>query len=87
MNPLRPHTTGLALGGIFAIFHFLWALLVLSGWAQLALDVVFRLHMLRPVFRVEPFSIGLALGLIVMTFVVGYALGWVFAEVWNRVQR
>jgi hypothetical protein len=87
MNTLRPHTTGLALGGFFAVFHFLWAVLVASGWAQSAMDLVFRLHMLEPVLRIAPFSIALAVGLIVLTFVVGYVLGWIFATVWNMAQR
>ncbi len=87
MNTLRPHTTGLALGGIFAVFHFLWAVLVAAGGAQLVIDWVFRLHFLVPVMQIAPFSLGLAAGLVVMTFVVGYVLGWLFATIWNVVQK
>jgi hypothetical protein len=87
MNTLTPSKVGLALGGIFAVFHFLWSVLVALGWAQWALDWVFRLHFITPPYTVGPFSLKLAVGLIVMTFVVGYVFGWAFAVVWNKLRE
>jgi len=87
MNTLHPHTTGLALGGIFAVLHFLWALCVAFGFAQLCLNWVFRLHFIVPTLQIAPFSLKLAAGLIVLTFVVGYVVGWLFATIWNWVQK
>ncbi len=87
MHHLPPHKAGLALGGVFAVFHFLWALLVLLGWAQAILDWIFRLHFIQPPFLVSSFSLLLALELIIVTFVIGYGLGWIFAQVWNGLHR
>ena len=86
MNTLSPHTTGLALGGLLGFIHLLWALLVFTGFAQTLMDFVFSMHMLTPVLTVGPFSIVRAVGLIIMTFVVGYVLGWLFAKAWNMAQ-
>lgn len=77
----------MALGGIFAFFHLCWGLLVLVGLAQQLLDLVFRLHFIVPVMQISPFSIKLLLGLLVLTFAVGYILGWVFASIWNWLQK
>lgn len=87
MAHLHPHNTGIAVGGIFAIVHFLWALLVLFGIAQIALNWVFRLHFIEPTLRVAPFSLTLAFGLIVLACIVGYVVGWLFATVWNVLQK
>jgi len=86
MNTLSPHTTGLALGGLLGFIHLLWAALVFAGLAQTVLDFVFRMHMLTPVMTVEPFSIVRAVVLIILTFVVGYVVGWLFAKAWNMAQ-
>ena len=86
MNHLSPHTTGLALGGLLGFIHLLWALLVFAGVAQGALNFVFRMHMLTTGITVDAFSFTRAIGLIVMTFVIGYVVGWLFAKVWNMAQ-
>ena len=86
MHTLSPHTTGLALGGLFAVIHLLWAIAVALGVAQPAMNFVFRMHMLTPVLTVEPFSLMRSIGLIVLTFVVGYVVGWIFAKAWNMAQ-
>jgi len=86
MNTLSPHTTGLALGGLLGFIHLLWALLVFAGVAQGALNFVFRMHMLTTGITVDAFSFTRAIGLIVMTFVIGYVVGWLFAKVWNMAQ-
>lgn len=87
MNTLHPHTTGLALGSLFAVLHFLWAIAVAVGLAQPVMDFIFRMHMVTPVLTVEPFSIARAVVLIILTFVVGYVVGWLFATAWNMVQK
>jgi len=86
MNTLSPHTTGLALGGLLGFIHLLWAALVFTGFAQTVLDFVFRMHMLTTGITVDAFSFTRALVLIVMTFVVGYVVGWLFAKAWNMAQ-
>ena len=79
MNLLLTCLTG-GLG--LASLHFVWVLLVALGWAQPFMDFVFKLHMLDSPFKVQPFNIVLALGLLVITFLIGcfYGLAFHFAK-------
>ncbi len=81
------HGTGLATGSLLGGMHMLWALLVASGFAQPVIDFIFWLHFIRPVWVIEGFDGGRALGLVALTGTVGYASGAVFAIVWNRLHR
>lgn len=85
-NTIGANTAGLAVGGLLGLWHFMWSVLIALGLAQPLLDMVFRLHMIQPPYTVMPFSASSAIGLIVMTCVIGYVIGWVFAAVWNAVQ-
>lgn len=88
MNKLHPHKVGLALGGFMGVFHLLWALAVATGLGQWYLNFIFRLHMIAtPTFTTAPFSMGTALGLIVVTAIAGYIMGLVLAWFWNRFVR
>jgi hypothetical protein len=64
--------------------HFLWALLVASGVAQPLMDFIFWLHFIRPVYMVERFEPIRAIGLVLLTGTVGYAIGSAFALLWNH---
>ena len=77
------HKLGLLFGAFMGICHLVWASLVLSGMAQLLTDWIFQLHFIQPPYTIMPFSIGLAVGLIVVTSVTGYLSGWVLAAIWN----
>jgi hypothetical protein len=85
MTTLHPHKVGLALGGIFAAFHFLWSVLVALGIAQIVIDWIFLLHFIQPPFTIRPFDLLLAAMLVVMTFIVGYVVGYAFALLWNKL--
>ena len=87
MNQLTPHKTGLALGAFAGGMHLLWSILVVIGFAQSLVDFIFTLHMIESVYVIAPFSLALAGTLVVVTAIVGYAVGYVFAHVWNRVAR
>ena len=87
MTTMSPNRAGLVLGAVFGGCHLLWALLVAVGWAQPVMDFLFWIHMIKPVYVIEPFNLGLALLLIVVTAAIGYAMGWSFAVVWNRLHR
>lgn len=84
---LNPNNTGLSLGGLLAIWHASWSALVALGFAQTLLNFVFSIHFLTNPYRVREFNLGTALTLVVVTFVVGYVVGWVFAMIWNKLHR
>ena len=84
MKRVRPHTIGLAVGAVFAIWHTIWSLLVATRLAQPALDFVFQLHMITPPYKVAEFQWATAIGLVLVTGVIGYVAGLVVGLVWNH---
>jgi hypothetical protein len=84
---LSPWRTGLALGGLIGLWHFVWAALVAVGAAQFLVDLVLRLHFLQVSVSIAPFDLGVAAVLVALTFGVGFVLGAVFALLWNRLHQ
>ena len=70
---------GLALGILLALMHAVWLILVYLEVAKGLLDWVLGLHMMKWTYSMTVFSSGKALGLLLLTFVVGYILGWILA--------
>ena len=83
----NPNKVGLVLGAMTGGGHAVWALLILIGWAQPLLDFIFWLHMINPVYTLQPFGWKRAIGLVVVTALVGYVVGRIGATVWNNVHR
>lgn len=75
------------IGALIGGWHVVWALLVLIGWAQSILDLVFWAHMIKPVYFVKPFDLTAAVALILITSVIGYVFGFLGAVIWNRLHR
>jgi hypothetical protein len=84
MNRIRPHSLGLAFGIFLALWHAFWSVLVWLGAAQWLLDFIFRLHMITPPYKVEAFSFGTAIALVLITAPIGYVTGFVIGVIWNR---
>lgn len=72
---------GLAVGSLFALLHALWSLTVaiMPETLQSFLDWVMKLHHIGIPFTITTFHLMNALLLVILTFVVGYLLGWVIA--------
>ena len=87
MTSMSPNKVGLVLGVFLGVWHSLWALLVALGWAQTVLDFVFWMHFLKPAYVVGSFDGSTALVLIGITASIGYATGFVFGVLWNRLHR
>jgi hypothetical protein len=84
MEIINKNKTGLTFGFLISSLHLLWSILVALGIAQALLNFVLDVHMLDMSITVMPFNLVKALGLIIVTFVVGYAFGWLMAFFWNK---
>jgi hypothetical protein len=87
MGKLNLHKVGMAFGGLFAVLHAVWAILIASGAAYALLGWIFNLHMIDLQYTIHAFSLGYAIGLVAVTAVVGYVIGTVFAYIWNWALR
>lgn len=87
MEKLSKTKTGLVLGLFMAVVHAAWAVLVALGMAQGLIDWIFKMHMIENPYIISDFGLGTAAGLVIMTFVIGYVFGWVFAALWNSLRR
>lgn len=84
---LNPSKVGLSLGVFVGGVHVAWSTLVALGLAQGLLDFIFGLHMIANPYQVTGFDVMKAGTLIVVTFLVGYGVGYIFANVWNKVHK
>lgn len=87
MNSVNSHKVGLVLGGVLAIWHAVWVLMVLVGLAKPFLDWIFGLHFLNFTYSINPFSFGKALMLVIVTGIFGYLFGFVIGWLWNITHR
>lgn len=76
-------TFGLFIGG----WHLVWSLLIVAGLAQMLLDFIFWAHMIANPYKVTGFTLTQSLTLIVVTFIIGYIGGLIFAKVWNATHK
>ena len=87
MTNLSPKHTGMALGGLLATVHLVWAALVGLGLAKPLIEFIMRVHMIAEPVTVLPFDLGSAVTLVIVTGLVGYAVGHLFAHIWNKVAK
>lgn len=80
---LNRHKLGIAVGSILGLYHLVWAILVALGIAQWLLDWAFKLHFIQPPYAVTTFVFSYAVGLVLVTSVLGYMMGWVAGGIWN----
>lgn len=85
MNTLHQHTVGLAVGATAAILHAVWAVVValMPRVAQGLLNGNIVLHFLSVPVQIAPFTLGDAVMLVIVSFIVGYIVGCVFARAYN----
>jgi hypothetical protein len=82
---MNPNRAALILAILLGGWHLLWSVLVAVGLAQPLINFIFWIHFIRPVYMIERFDIGVALLLIGVTAAIGYAIGWSFAVLWNKL--
>lgn len=81
------HQMGLTIGGLFGIVHLAWSILVAFGLAKPFLDFIFNLHMIEPVYIIQPFALSKAAGLVLVTAAIGYAVGYVLGMIWDMARK
>jgi len=79
--------TGMAFGAMVALVHLIWSIAVAIGFAQTWINFVFSVHFLNNPFTVSAFNFTTAITLIIVTAIVGYVVGWVFAYIWNWAHK
>ncbi|HLF54463.1 MAG TPA: hypothetical protein VI612_01965 [Candidatus Nanoarchaeia archaeon] len=89
MAKLDGNKLGLTFGIFGAILHAVWSLFVaiMPSGLQGFLNWLMLLHSLSMPAVVMPFSLMNAILLVIAVFVIWYALGRVFAAVWNWVAK
>ncbi len=84
---INPAKAALTVGAFIGGWHVVWSVLVALGWAQAIVDFVLWMHMISVPYVVKAFDPSAAVVLIVVTAVMGYVFGFVFARIWNRMHR
>jgi len=84
---VKVNTVGLVGAVLGGGWHFVWAILVATGLAQVFYDFILWAHMIHLPIIIGPFDATAAVTLIVVTSVIGYVFGYSTAVVWNRVHR
>lgn len=89
MDKINANKLGLIVGFFLALVHLVWALTVAITPISLQkfLDWIFKLHFLEPILKLTAFNIMNAIWLVILTFVIGYILGWVLALIHNCVSK
>lgn len=76
---------GIVAAAVFAGWHVLWSLLVLSGLGQIFYDFILWAHMIHLQITIGPFEPVAAITLVLCTATIGYVIGFLGAWAWNRV--
>ncbi len=87
MNQLNPRTTGFIVGTFVGGCHLVWVVLVALGFAQTLVNFMLWAHMVNMSYTVAPFDLTAAATLVILTTVMGYVAGNIFARIWNRMLR
>ena len=87
MAQLNTKQTALSLGLTFALFHAVWAIAVAVGFGQQWINWKLAHHFVSVAASIAQFDIVTAILGVVLAFVCGLIVGWVFASIWNWVGK
>ena len=82
---MNKHKVGLTVSIFAGVAHLGWSVLVMLGLAQPLYNWVHGLHAIESSAVVGSMGVGGLITLVVSAMVVGYAAGWLFTAVWNKV--
>ena len=86
-NNLDPMRVAWAVGLFAAIMHAIWSVIVALGFGQAWVNWILSLHFISSPHVVGPFDLMTAVTLIIVTFILGAIVGWIFASTWNWAAR
>jgi len=86
MTKIKGHKPALVVGLFVAAIHAIWVICVALGVGQIYLDWIFPLHLIANPYTVLGFNFLNALLLIIVAFVCGYVVTWLFVWLWNIVK-
>lgn len=72
--------SGIVGGLSLAFVHLCWIAIVALDWGRALLELIFKLHMLKFDFQVQPFNALFAAELLALTFSVGFVMGLVLRK-------
>ncbi len=87
MNHINAKKAGLTLGSLIGGLHLVWSILVALNWAQPLISFILKVHMVKVAFAIDNFNPGYAILLIIVTAVIGYVVGFLFATIWNKMHK
>lgn len=82
---INPTKTALTIGAFAGGLHLVWSIFIALGWAQALVDFKLWVHMISVPIVVKPFELSTAATLVIVTAIVGYVVGHIFALIWNRM--
>ncbi len=87
MSALNPKKVGITLGCMIGLMHLGWSVVVALGLAQPLIDWILKIHMIEMPHTVLPFSFLSAVTLVVIMSLIGFIVGYIFATIWNHIQK
>jgi hypothetical protein len=82
----KGHKIAVAVGLFFASLHALWALVVALGVGQKYLNWIFPMHFIDNLYTVMNFNLVTAVLLVLVAFVSGYIVTWLFLWFWKLMK-
>lgn len=80
---LNKSRVALFFGVMMGALHFLWSLLVATGFGKVYVDWILNLHFIDVPVTVLKFDFVKMLELVCFTFLVGLVAGYILAALWN----
>lgn len=84
---LNKFKVGLALGGFVSFLHVIWSILVATNYAKPLTDFIFKVHMMQSPLIINEFDWRLSVSLIIITAIVGFVVGFIFACFYNWANK
>jgi hypothetical protein len=81
------HSLGLCVAAICALWNAIWAIIVGAGAGQKFMDSMSQMHFLSNPYKVQAFSFGGAVSLVIAGAICGYVTGWIFAWIWGEIAK